>query len=175
MQQPLSAVATLVLLIAISVAGCATGPQSPGHTVTNATVGSSSPQNYTIEITGGVRSPVTITYEELEAMNRTVISNATMVKTNGGGRVTSDWVGVSTMDILAKAGLPNGDLTIRMYSPDGYVMTYTLEQLNGTMLGLEKNGTVLDANVNGNNPIQLVVPNQTGHDWIKVPTRIVII
>jgi len=174
MRQPLSAATALILFIAISVAGCTTGSQNSGHTVTNATIVSPSAQNYTIEITGGIRSPVTVTYNDLEAMNRTTMKNATMIKTGSGAMVTSDWTGVSTMDILAKAGLPAGTSTIKMYSPDGYVMTYTTDQLKGTMLGLEKNGTTLNADVNDNNPIQLVAPDQTGHEWIKVPTKIVI-
>lgn len=159
---------TLAVLAAAAVAGCTS---SPGGTATPTASAGTSAASYQIVITGGNVSPVTVTYADLRGMKTTELKNATMVKMNGVP-ITSDWVGVPLADILAKAGLPAGNLTLTMTAPDGFQSVYPLSDLDGAMLGLEKNGTMLDADVNGDNPIQLVIDQQIGHDWIKVPTAI---
>jgi DMSO/TMAO reductase YedYZ molybdopterin-dependent catalytic subunit len=128
--------------------------------------------DYSITITGGTISPVTLTWANLKAMNMVRIT-ASMPK-HDGSIVTSDWVGIPTTDILARAGLPEGSLTIEMTAPDEFGGAFTVDQLQGTMVGLIKNGTALDTNIDGKKPIQLVLPGQMGSNWIKVPTQITI-
>jgi Oxidoreductase molybdopterin binding domain. len=79
------------------------------------------------------------------------------------------------MDILSKAGLPSGSFTVTMTASDGFSSPdFTAAQLQGTILGLKRNGVALDTNIDGDNPIQLVVPGDYGSSWIKVPTQITI-
>jgi len=163
---------TLAVLAAAAVAGCASGPAAtPPATGTGAGLLASS--DYQLVITGGNVSPVTVTYGDLKAMKLVEMSGTTMVKMNGV-RITSDWTGVPLDDILARAGLPAGNVTIRMSAPDGFVNTFTRDQLDGAMLGLTKNGTALNSDVNGDYAIQLVLAEHVGNEWIKVPTQIAI-
>jgi DMSO/TMAO reductase YedYZ molybdopterin-dependent catalytic subunit len=152
--------------MAIAVAGCTAAPCA---TPAAATPGAAS--DYKIVITGGTTSPVTLTYADLGAMRQADLKNTTMVKMNGV-RITSDWSGVLLSDVLARAGLPAGNLSITMAAPDGFMEAYTMDQLEGALIGLAKNGTALDTDVNGDNAIQLVIPEHVGHEWIKVPTSI---
>jgi len=115
-------------------------------------------------------SPVTITYADMKSMVIVEKDNVTMVKANGV-EVTSDFTGVPMAEILAKAGVPDGNVTFKMSAPDGYVMVYTRDQLEGSVLGLKRNGTTLTGDVN-TDPIQLVMPGQRGALWIKVPVNI---
>jgi DMSO/TMAO reductase YedYZ molybdopterin-dependent catalytic subunit len=160
----------LVVLAAAVVAGCTSSPTAT-PSVAGTSAGLLDSSDYQIVLTGGNLSPVTLTYADLKAMKMAEMSNTTMVKMNGV-RITSDWKGILLDDILAKAGLPAGNLTMKMYAPDGFDQLYTMDQLQGAMLGLTKNGTALDTNVEGDNAIQLVIAEHIGHEWIKVPTRI---
>ena len=168
------------VLTAVSVSGCTTGSvtvspttAAPAASLTGSALSAGLPDSsdYKITITGGSVSPLTITYADLKAMKMVEMSNATMVKMNGVD-VTSDWVGVPLADILAKAGVPAGNVTFKISAPDGFASVYTSDELDGAMLGLKKNGTVLEDQVSSDNPIQLVVPEQLGHLWIKVPESI---
>jgi len=166
------------ILVAVSVSGCTTGTvtvspsAAPASLAGNAlSAGLPDSSDYNITITGGSVSPVTITYADLKAMKMVETGNITMVKMNGDG-VTSDWVGVPLADILAKAGVPDGNVTFKISAPDGFVSVYASDELDGAMLGLKKNGTALENKVSSDNPIQLVIPGQVGHMWIKVPVSI---
>jgi DMSO/TMAO reductase YedYZ molybdopterin-dependent catalytic subunit len=167
------------ILIAVSVSGCTTGTvtvsptAAPAASLAGSALSSGLPDSsdYNITITGGSVSPVTVTYADLKAMNLVEMSNVTMVKMNGVD-VTSDWVGVPLTDIMSKAGVPAGNVTFKIAAPDGFISLYTSDELDGAMIGLKKNGTVLVDQVSSDNPIQLVVPGQTGHLWIKVPVSI---
>ena len=161
----------LAFSVALAISGCTSSPgtvtSAPASTPTVASGGS----NYSITITGGNASPVTVTFADLKAMGMVEMKNVSMVKMNGVV-ITSDWKGVRLSDILSKAGVPGGNVTLKMSAPDGYVMAYTSEELNGAMLGLARNGTSLTDDVSGDYPIQLVVPDGRGAQWIKVPVKI---
>jgi DMSO/TMAO reductase YedYZ molybdopterin-dependent catalytic subunit len=160
---------SLAILAAAAVAGCTSGPGATPP-VTGPDAGLLASSDYLIVVTGGNVSPVTVTYADLKAMDMVEMSNTTMVKSNGV-RITSDWKGVLLADILAIGGLPGENLTIKMIAADGFEEVYTMDQLQGAMLGLARNGTALNNNVNGDNPIQLVIPEHVGHEWIKVPMQ----
>ena len=131
--------------------------------------------NYTITITGGNRSPVTVTYGDLLSMDFVEAKNASMMRMSGAGvEKTGDYIGVPLMDIVAKAGLPGGNITYAISAPDGYTMNYTQEQLQNSLLGLKLNGTAL-TDIVDQNSIVLVEPGERGPMWIMVPNRIDII
>lgn len=169
----------LALLAIVAVSGCTA---SPGTTPSNVSVSTiqansglksglaESSSDYSILITGGNTTPVTVTYDDIKAMDFVAKDQVVMVKSNGV-TVTSDFVGVPMTDILAKAGVPAGNITFKVSAPDGYVMMYDRQEFENGVLGLKRNGTVLTGNVNVD-PIQLVEPGEPGNQWIKVPVKI---
>lgn len=167
---------SIAMLAAVAVSGCTS---SGGNTGVSATpqanglkTGLADNPNYQIEITGGVKSPVAVTYADIKTMEFIEITDVTMIN-SAGTEKTSDFVGVPMKDILDKAGLPTGNLTFKVYAPDGYGMTYTKEQMEKSLLGLKENSTALTDSMNKDS-IRMVVPGEPGSMWMKVPTKIVI-
>jgi DMSO/TMAO reductase YedYZ molybdopterin-dependent catalytic subunit len=179
MKQEIASILTVILalLAIVVVSGCT----SPGITPSNVSVvtvqadtglksGLAANSDYSILITGGNTTPVTVTYADMMAMDFVEKDQVVMVKSNGV-TVTSDFIGVPMTDLLAKAGVPDGNITFKVSAPDGYVMMYSGEDLENGVLGFKRNGTALTNDVNVN-PIQLVEPGKTGNQWIKVPIKI---
>lgn len=165
----------MAVLAGVAISGCTTSPGvSPSNinvsTGTGLKSGLADNSDYTILITGGNTTPVTVTYADMMAMDFVEKDQVVMVKSNGA-TVTSDFVGVPMADILARAGVPDGNITFKVSAPDGYVMMYDGQQLENGVLGFKRNGTALTDNVNVN-PIQLVEPGEPGSQWIKVPIKI---
>jgi DMSO/TMAO reductase YedYZ molybdopterin-dependent catalytic subunit len=168
---------SIMMLAAVAVSGCTSSGNSDGSNATSQSSGLKSGladnPNYKIEITGGVNSPVTVTYADIKAMEFTEMKNVTMIN-SAGTEKTSDFVGVPMKDILAKAGgLPAGNLTITVSASDGYGMAYTREQVEKAILGFKENGTALTDSLNKDS-IRMVVPGEPGSMWMKVPAKIVI-
>jgi DMSO/TMAO reductase YedYZ molybdopterin-dependent catalytic subunit len=171
---------SLALLAAIAVSGCTSGTSvqsptavSPSDTGAGLKAGLTDLPGYGIAITGGITSPATVSYADLLAMDFIELDDVTMLKSNNVS-VTSDFVGVPMKAILAKAGVPEGNVTYMLSASDGYEMEYTTGQLDKSVLALKKNGTALTDNIN-KNAIQLVVPGERGNTWMKVPVKIEII
>jgi hypothetical protein len=183
---------TVALLAVVAVSGCTTGS---GTTNTSTAIPSASIPgmssmsaaatglksglvelpNYSITIIGGNKSPVHLSYADLESMDFMEMDNVSMMKMSGSGiESTGDYVGVSMRDIIAKAGVPEGNAIFVISAPDGYSMNYTEQQLQNAMLGLKLNGIAMTDTVD-NNSIVLVEPGERGPMWIMVPTKIDII
>lgn len=194
MKQKISAMIlfTMAVLAVVAISGCTT---SSGTTNTSTAVPSASTQatpgpsaaltglkaglvelpNYSIVITGGKVSPVKLSYADLESMDFVEMDNVSMMKMSGSGiEKTGNYAGVPIMDILAKAGVPDGSVTFVITAPDDYSMNYTAQQLQNAILGLKMNGMALTDNLD-NNPIVLVQPGERGPMWIMVPAKIDII
>lgn len=164
---------SIMMLAAVAVSGCTSSGNNATTQPSGLKAGLADNPNYKIEIIGGVNSPVTVTYADIKAMEFTEMKNVTMIN-SAGTEKTSDFVGVPMKDILAKAGgLPAGNLTIMVNASDGYGMLYTREQIETAMLGLKENGTALTDNLNKDS-IRMVVPDEPGSMWMKVPAKIVI-
>ena len=170
----------LAMLIAVSLSGCTSSPAaSPGVVSPSVTPQSSGLSvnltdvpDYKIEITGGNVSPITVTYADLKTMDMVEMKGVNQMAMNGKSiEHTSDYVGVPMMKILARAGIPDGDVTITMTASDNYTMDYTRAELENAPLGLECNGTILTTDVEGD-AIVLVEPDQGGPMWTRVPVKI---
>lgn len=164
---------SIMMLAAVAVSGCTSSGNNATTQPSGLKTGLADNPNYKIEIVGGATSPVTVTYDDIKAMEFTEMTNVTMIN-SAGTEKTSDFVGVPMKDILAKAGgLPAGNLTITISASDGYGMTYTKDQVEKSLLGLKENGTALTDSLNKDS-IRMVVPGEPGSMWMKVPTKIVI-
>lgn len=168
---------TMVVLVAVALSGCTTsGVGNPSPSGTASTGGDSALKagladnpNYKIEIIGG-NSPVTLTYADIKAMGFVEKKGVVMIN-SAGTEKTSDFVGVTMMDILNKAGIPAGDYNFKVSASDGYMKVYTKAQIESAILGLKENGTPLTDNINKDS-IRMIVPNEPGEMWMKVPTKI---
>jgi DMSO/TMAO reductase YedYZ molybdopterin-dependent catalytic subunit len=161
------------MLAAVAISGCTSSGTNNTPQVSSLKAGLADNPNYKIDIIGGVNTPVTVTYDEIKAMNFTEVDNVTMINSVGTEK-TSDFVGVPMKDILAEAGgLPAGNLTITISAADGYGMTYTRDQVEKSLLGFKENGTALTDNLNKDS-IRMIAPGEPGNMWMKVPTKIVI-
>ncbi len=157
-------IAVLVTL-AVALSGCTAG-STDGSGLKS---GLADNPNYKIEIIGG-KSPTTVTFEDIKAMGFVEKKGVVMVN-SAGTEKTGDYVGVPLMDIINKAGIPDGDYNFKISASDGYSKVYTREQVDKAILALKENGTALTDNINKNS-IKLVLPGEPGEMWMKVPVKV---
>ena len=158
------AIAVLVTL-AVAMSGCTTGSTDNAGLKS----GLADNPNYKIEIIGG-KSPTTVTFADIKAMGFVEKKGVVMVN-SAGTEKTGDYVGVPLMDVINKAGMPDGEYNFKISASDGYSKVYTREQVEKAILALKENGTALTDNVNKNS-IKLVLPGEPGEMWMKVPVKI---
>jgi DMSO/TMAO reductase YedYZ molybdopterin-dependent catalytic subunit len=169
----------ILVMIAVSLSGCTTGtnvvsptPAPSASASDGLKAGLADNPNYKIEITGGT-SPATVTFADLKAMDFVEKDNVALIN-SAGTEKDYDYVGVPMMAILAKAGLPAGELSFKVVASDGYSKVYTRAQIENGVLGLKENGTPLTDNINKNS-IRMVMPGEPGDMWMKVPVKIEIV
>ncbi|WP_174589670.1 molybdopterin-dependent oxidoreductase [Methanocella conradii] len=158
------AIAVLVTL-AVAMSGCTTGSTDNAGLKS----GLADNPNYKIEIIGG-KSPTTVTFADIKAMGFVEKKGVVMVN-SAGTEKTGDYVGVPLMDIINRAGMPDGEYNFKISASDGYSKVYTKEQVEKAILALKENGTALTDNINKNS-IKLVLPGEPGEMWMKVPVKI---
>lgn len=164
----------LVLIAAAVLSGCTTNTGTTSGTGA-LKAGLPDTMDYSVQIIGGTTSPVTVSYADLKAMNFTELDGLSTV--NSVGTVTvGDYIGVPMTEILAKAGVPAGEVSYKVSAIDGYNIVYTKEQMDRSILAFKKNGTALTPDVNSNTKaIRMVVPNETNNMWMKMPAKIEIV
>ncbi len=82
--------------------------------------------HWTISISGAVSNPLTISSKKLSAFQEETVQ-AEFVP--GEGRRTSNWTGLSVLDVLQQAGMSYGAEKITIVAIDGYVKNYTLQEV----------------------------------------------
>jgi DMSO/TMAO reductase YedYZ molybdopterin-dependent catalytic subunit len=171
-QWKMTAILLLAALLAVTlVSGCTSS--SPATNGLNAGLPDS--MDYSLTVTGGTTSPLTLSYADLKAMDLTEIDNATTVN-SAGTATTGNYIGVPMMAILNKAGLPQGNITYQVSAIDGYTKIYSADQIKVSILGLKENGTAMIADINDKvKCIRMIVPGETNDMWIKLPTKIAIV
>ncbi len=127
--------------------------------------------DYSLEINGLVRQPMTYTYNEVIKDNK---SFQKVVRLNcvEGWSVDILWEGVQVRDLLAKAGpLPAAKVAI-FYAYDGYTTSFPVEYLtnNPILMAYKMNGVTIPPE--RGYPFQLVAEAKWGYKWIKWITRI---
>ncbi|CAJ35301.1 hypothetical protein [Methanocella arvoryzae] len=170
-------VSTIVTVVLVLVAAAALSGCTSSGTADNAgglKSGLPDTMDFSIEITGGTTSPVTVTYEDMKAMEFKELLGIYTVNSVGTESI-GDYIGVPLPSIVAKAGLPEGEISYKIAASDGYNLVYTSEQLEKSIVAFKKNGTVMKPNINDKNSIIIVVPNETNNMWMKMPAKIEII
>ena len=122
-------------------------------------------QSYTIKITGEVRRPVSITYDDLRCLPK-IESRPTLVCV-GFFEDTATWAGASLQDVLSLAE-PKDDAThIKLVSADGYSTVLSLEEASKgeNYLAYEWEGKPIP--VLHGFPVRAVFPQMNGNRWVK--------
>ncbi|SDL94633.1 Oxidoreductase molybdopterin binding domain-containing protein [Nonomuraea maritima] len=147
------------------------GPQGVPVNRSAAAAGVVADPDYRLQVTGAVRTPLSLTYTDLVRMpQHTVHLPIACVE---GWSVECEWTGVRLRDLLRSAGV----------APDAFVTVESLEQRGGyrssevrpphwndplTLLALQLNGQPL--RLDHGFPVRLIAPNRPGAlqtKWIK--------
>lgn len=130
------------------------------------------PENldYKIDISGGTKGNITLTYADLKAMEFVKKSQVTYTDSTGNKKV-SDFVGIEWNDILEKGEAPNQEAYFKVYSPDGYNVVYTRAQADDTILAFKENNQALTSDLK-NNPVHLVFVDGMQCHWVSLPVKI---
>ena len=162
-----------VLVAAAALSGCTTSATTD-NTAGGLKAGLPETMDFSIEITGGTTSPVTVTYADMKAMEFKELLSIYTVNSVGTESI-GDYTGVPLQSIIAKAGLPEGEVSYKIAAADGYNLVYTPAQVEKSIIAFKKNGTAMKANINDKNSIIIVVPNETNNMWMKMPAKIEIV
>jgi hypothetical protein len=125
--------------------------------------------NYTIDISGGTKGNITLTYSDLKTMDFVKRSNVTYYDSTGN-KTVSDFIGIDWNNILEKGGVP-AEAYFKVYSPDGYNIVYTGDQADDTILAFIENDKTLTADLK-NDPIRLVYMDGKQCHWVTLPVKI---
>lgn len=148
-----------------------------------------------IEIAGLVDQELSITLEELEAMDPVTVTAVLQCSGNGranyepqvggvlwdrGAVGNAEWTGVRLRDLLHRAGIGEGARHVRTagvdepIGPDGFPFLRSLPMARAlhpsTLVAYRMNGEPLPREHGG--PLRLVVPNWFGNHWTKWLGRI---
>ena len=121
----------------------------------------------TLQITGEVTRPITITLQELKAMPQTTV-NAPLYCY--GELVTSgDWTGVQLRALLEMAEYNKNAQSIQFDAEDGYSITILVTEAlrEDVIIAYEKDGQPED--------LRLVIPGANGNLWISMITSLTLI
>jgi DMSO/TMAO reductase YedYZ molybdopterin-dependent catalytic subunit len=127
-------------------------------------------EDYTLEITGLVDEPVSLTYEEV--LGRERYNKVVTLYCVEGWDVTILWEGVLIEDLLDLAGVGEDAVTVIFHAADGYTSSLPLDFIleNGILLANKMNDVALPAERGF--PFQVVAESKWGYKWVKWVTGI---
>lgn len=131
--------------------------------------------NWSFTIDGLVEKPVTWTWEQFVALQRSVqVSDFHCV--TGWSVYHNTWEGIPLADLLEKARVKAQAKVVKMYSGDGvYTDSLTLEQaaLKDVMVAVMRDGKPIPNELGG--PVRLIVPKMYGYKSVKWLNRMELI
>jgi DMSO/TMAO reductase YedYZ molybdopterin-dependent catalytic subunit len=121
--------------------------------------------DYTLQVTGKVDRPLTLTYDELRCMPKTEL-RCTLV-CPGFFQDDATWAGVPLSHILDLAGIQGDASGLRLVSSDRYSSFVTLDEytLKQGFLAYEWEGEPLP--ILHGFPVRAVFPSLDGNRWVK--------
>lgn len=155
-----------ILLAVVLISGCTSS------TAVKEDLKSGLPDNldYEIDISGGTKGNIKVTYADLKGMDFVKRTQVTYKDSTGNNKV-SDFIGIEWNDVLDMGGVPVDEAYFKVYSPDGYNVVYTRDQANNTILAFKENDKVLTSDFK-NNPIHLVFVNGRQCHWVTLPVKV---
>jgi len=129
--------------------------------------------DWTLEITGAVENPLTLSYQDLTDRDQVVLENVLMRKSQGENE-TNTWEGPDLMDILEEAGMSENAVTLLLSAADGYATEVNISDLDQAIIALQKDG-VYTAEDTKTGPIRIVIPNLPADTWLYQLTTIEVV
>jgi DMSO/TMAO reductase YedYZ molybdopterin-dependent catalytic subunit len=170
----MGAMIMLALSAALAVSGCTGNSPPPEPTAAGMEYKAGLPDtlDFTITVTGGMGSPLTLTYKDLKGMDFVQLKDVTSVN-SACVKTTGTFAGVPMLAILKKAGLPRGNLTFVVTATDGYTKVYSMGQVRKAIIALKVNGSGMTTDIGDKAKcIRSVVPGENSEMWIKMPVKI---
>jgi len=140
-------IALLMSLLAIALLGCGGGAPKV---------------DWTIEITGAVSNPMSLTYKDLIKRDQVTLGDVLMQKSQGEDTVNS-WEGPALAPILDEAGISDGAVAILVTADDGYAREIAMADLDDSIIALKLDGEWTD---DEHGPVRIVVPNRPANHWL---------
>ncbi len=128
--------------------------------------------DWTVEISGAVTKPLTLSYADLAKREQVRLENVLMRKSQGED-TTNTWEGPAVDALLQEAGVSSRATGVTAMAADGYAIQMTLADLQGGIIALKMDGTWI-ADDKDHGPIRLVVPGKPANHWLFQLTDIVV-
>ena len=144
------------LLLLVSLVGCGGGaPDS----------------DWTLQVTGAVGTPLSVSYQELVDMPQTELSDILMERSEGED-TTGSWSGVALSSLMEQSGAPADYASITAVAADGYAIEIPREELEGAIVALKEEGEWIAEADPDHGPIRLVCPHTPANRWVFQLTEI---
>lgn len=127
-------------------------------------------KSYTLEITGEVKQPLTLKYDDLRCMPK--IESQTTLVCPGFFEDSAIWAGVPLVHVLQRAGINEGASHIRLVSSDGYATLVEIKEALSTKNFLAYEWEQEPIPVLHGFPVRAVFPDLEGNKWVKWLVRI---
>ena len=138
-----------------------------------AACGSKAPKvDWSIEISGAVSKPLTLTYADLAKREQVTLEDVLMRRSQGEDS-TNTWVGPDLAAILEEAGISDSATGITATAADGYSMSMTMEDIKGAIIAMQVDGAWI-AEDEDKGPIRLVAPEKPANHWLFQLTTITV-
>jgi DMSO/TMAO reductase YedYZ molybdopterin-dependent catalytic subunit len=126
--------------------------------------------DYTLEITGLVEKPLSLTYEEV--LDRDQYSKVVTLHCVEGWDATILWEGVLIESLIDQAGVKDEAVTVIFHAEDGYTSSLPLDFVreNDILLAYKMNDVTLPPERGF--PFQIVAESKWGYKWVKWATEI---
>jgi DMSO/TMAO reductase YedYZ molybdopterin-dependent catalytic subunit len=131
-------------------------------------------ESWTVSISGAVAKPLTISSRNLTNFQQETVHAAFVP---GDGDRTSNWTGISMLDVLDAANMSYRAEKLTIVAIDGYVKNYTLQEVEDSnmLIGFEENGSHLGQSQGG--PYRLFCPVEKykwAQFWVKFVSEIIV-
>lgn len=150
-----------VLVIGLALAGCKKdGPAG------DASAEDAAPDvEWTLRVHGAVQTPLTLSWEDLQALPQAELSGVLMDRTREADS-TNAWQGVALAELLRRAGAPDPHGALTATSQDGYAVVIDPDELDRALIATRQDGAwIADADpIHG--PIRLVCPGIPANRWV---------
>jgi len=128
--------------------------------------------DWTVQISGAVAKPLTLTYADLAKREQVKLENVLMQRSQGED-TTNTWEGPALDALLQEAGVSSKATGVTVIAADGYAIQMTMQDLQGGIIALKMDGAWI-ADDKDHGPLRLVVPGKPANHWLFQLTDIVV-
>jgi DMSO/TMAO reductase YedYZ molybdopterin-dependent catalytic subunit len=153
----LQVVLALGLLLSI-LAGCGSGAPSV---------------DWTLEVTGDVATPLSLSYADLAAMPQIELTDVFMEKSEGEDLITA-WSGVAVDEIWKKAGVTDYVVIVAL-AADGYALEIPKSEMEGAIIALKDAEGWIANTDKDHGPIRIVCPKAPANRWVFQLTELQVV